>query len=129
MSDYLDTPLETSEQRALRMWSNYAKLKRMQAEKKKEEEAPPVPTEPEIAELIKGGVKADDGRFKTTKFERKFAKDLRGMLEKHKRRNVLLYRLSLVMEKRKLLWAKLKRLEALEAHKAQLGQPARDLFQ
>jgi hypothetical protein len=110
------------------MWSNYAKLKRMQDEKKKADEAPPVPTEPEIAELIKSGMKADDGRFKATKFERKFAKDLRGMLDKHKRRNILLYRLSLVVEKRRLLWAKLKRLEALEAHKGQLGQPKKDLF-
>jgi hypothetical protein len=130
MTDNLDKPLETAQQRAERMWSNYDLMKRFLEEKEKAEAAPPTSKEPAIGELISNDGRANDGRLKTVKLERKLAKDFRQMLEGHKRRNLLFYRLSLVLQLRRLKYAKLKRLEALAAHQDQYApQKRRDLFQ
>lgn len=133
--DDLDKPTESSEERAKRMWSNYALTKSFLEEQAKAQRAPPSPkTEPNIAELIKTErPKADT----VTKFQNRFVKDFKSMIAEHKRRNVALYRLSLLTQIRRLRRAKLKRLLALQAEReaAQLelaqkqAQPkARDLF-
>jgi hypothetical protein len=130
MSDNLDKPLETAKQRAERVWSNYDLMRRFLDDRKKAEDALPVPKEPAIGELINNDGKPD-GRTKAVKLERKWAKDFREMMESHKRRNILLYRLSLVLQLRRLKFEKLKRLEALAAHKAQYAGALqkKDLFQ
>jgi hypothetical protein len=81
---------ESAEQRALRMWSNYDLTKRFLEEvNKKESVSQPVKTEPEIGEVITTEKPRPDS---VSKFQRKFIKDFKSMLNEHKRRNVLLYR-------------------------------------
>src|SRR5580704_7624175 len=94
MKDLDDPRKETAEQRAIRMWSNYDLTKRFLEEVQKNEAIQkPTKTTPDIAEVIE----TDRPRAEAvTRFERKFIKDFKGMLEDHKKRNVALYRLALL---------------------------------
>ena len=78
------------------MWSNYDLTKRFLEEaQKKETIEKPAKTTPDIAEVIE----TERPRAETvTRFERKFIKDFKSMLETHKRRNVALYRLALLTQ-------------------------------
>jgi hypothetical protein len=107
--DFEDRPKESSEQRATRMWSNYDLTKRFLAEaQQKETIQRPIKTVPDIAEVIE----TERPRAETvTKFERRFIKDFRAMLEDHKRRNVALYRLTLLTRLQKLKAEMARRLE------------------
>jgi hypothetical protein len=109
--DDLDKPTESSEQRAARMWGNHDLTRRFLEEKRK---APPVPAPPKVVEVLTTErVKAEE----TTKFERKFIKDLRAMLDEHKRRNLLAYKLSLRAQIHRLKAAKLRKLQARAAQR------------
>jgi hypothetical protein len=118
----LDDPRkETAEQRAIRMWSNYDLTKRFLAEvQEKEAIQNPDKAIPDIGEVIE----TERPRAESvTRFERKFIKDFKAMLEDHKRRNVALYRLSLLTRIHKLKAERSRRLGALQT------QPQkRDLF-
>ena len=116
----LDKPKESAEQRAIRMWSNYDLTKRFLEEvQKKEAIQKPAKTTPDIAEVIE----TEHPRAEAvTRFERRFIKDFKAMLEDHKKRNVALYRLSLLTRIHRLKAEMAKRLEA------QPAQPKKDLF-
>jgi hypothetical protein len=115
-----DRPMETARKRAARKWANNALRKRYKEgtmpivavvdpdtidwDNEKihlKKEAPPQP-----ADVVKN----DDP--KANKFESKFIKDIRAMMEAHKLRNVELQLALIAEEKRKLLKEKLRRLEA-----------------
>jgi hypothetical protein len=108
----LDKPKESPEQRATRMWGNHDLTKRFLEEKMK---APPVlAPKPTIQVIENERLKAEE----TTKFERKFIKDLRVMLEGRTQRNLLEYRLALRARIKRLKFEKLKRLLAQREHGA-----------
>jgi hypothetical protein len=120
MKDLDDPRKESAEQKAARMWSNYDLTKRFLEEiQNKEAIQKPTKTTPDIAEVIE----TDRPRAEAvTRFERKFIKDFKAMLEDHKRRNVALYRLTLLTRIHRLKTERSKRLEALQT------QPKKDLF-
>jgi hypothetical protein len=117
----LDKPKESAEQRAIRMWSNYDLTKRFLEEVQKNEGIQkPTKTTPDIAEVIE----TDRPRAEAVaRFERRFIKDFKAMLEDHKRRNVALYRLALLTRIRRLKSEMARRLETLPAKPQK-----RDLF-
>jgi hypothetical protein len=115
-----DPPKEPASKRATRMWRNHALTRRIKEGKKLvpllvdpdcidydnrkvhlPKEAPPQP-----AEVIEN----DDPR--ANRFETKFIKDIRAMMNEHKAINVAWYRAVIYQQKRRLLLEKLKRLEA-----------------
>ena len=110
MKDLDDPRKETAEQRAIRMWSNYDLTKRFLEEaQKKEGIQKPAKTTPDIAEVIATERPKAEA---VTRFERKFIKDFKSMLEDHKRRNVALYRLTLLSRLHRLKAEMARRLEA-----------------
>ena len=120
MKDLDDPRKESAEQRAIRMWSNYDLTKRFLEEvKKKEVIQKPAKTTPDIAEVI---VTEHPRAQSVARFERKFIKDFKSMLEDHKRRNVALYRLTPLSRLHRLKAEMARRLEV------QKVQPKRDLF-
>jgi hypothetical protein len=72
--DDLDHPKETPEQRATRMWGNNDLTRRILEEKRK---PPPKPATKVLEVFSTERPKVEE----TMKFERKFLKDLRAMLE------------------------------------------------
>lgn len=117
--DDIEHPKESPEQRATRMWGNHDLTRRFLEEKRK-----PVPmsSKPDPIVITNGRIVPDV----TTKFERQFIKDLRGMLDEHTSRNLLRYQLALRSRIHRLKREKLKRLMA---HQAQLAQrKPKDLF-
>jgi hypothetical protein len=130
----LDPPGESSEQRAKRQWGNYDLTRRWREEVKNRQSAPQTTkTEPDIAEVITTDRPRAD---KVTRFQNSFVTDFKTMLAEHKRRNVALYRLSLLTHLRRLKREKLKRrLAELMAQQAQreaaqieAPKPKKDLF-
>jgi hypothetical protein len=112
--DDIERPKESPEQRATRMWGNNDFTRRFLEEKRK---APPRPATKVIEVHSTERPKADE----TTKFERKFIKDLRLMVEGHIRRNLLEYKRALRARTHRLKREKLKRLMA--QHGARHAQP------
>jgi hypothetical protein len=110
--DDLDKPKETPEQRARRKWGNNDIAKRFLAEKKAAKEIQLTEKkEPVIGKAIKTvRPKAEE----LTKFERRFIREIREMLEGHTKRNLLKYKLSLLMRREKLI-AEVKRRKDLIA--------------
>jgi hypothetical protein len=109
MKDLDDPRKESAEQKAIRMWSNYDLTKRFLAEvQEKEAIQKPAKATPDIAEVI---VTERPKAESVTRFERKFIKDFKAMLEDHKRRNVALYRLSLLSKLHRLKAETARRLE------------------
>ena len=128
MLKHIDDIRKSAKERAQRRWQNYATEKAFKAAREKANEdaaKEPKPIEPadvlEQDRLIKEA---------TTKFESKFIKDIRAMLDEHKGRNVALYALSIRVRHKRLLMEKLRRLEAREAQRVALQYPPRkkDLF-
>ena len=129
-----DSKGETPEQRAARRWRNKELSERFKKAKETGEGAedfltidgkkphinaqvPKPPKDPEIAEAIVN-VGRRDGRV--TRFESRFKKEIRTMLEGHARRNVEFYYAALQHRRYRLLKEKLRRLQA--------AQQPRDLF-
>jgi hypothetical protein len=117
----LDRPKEPASKRATRMWRNHALTKKIKEGKKLvplfvdpdcidyennkvhlPKEAPPQP-----AEVIE-----NEARPRVNRFESKFIKDIRAMMNEHKAINVAWYRAVIYQQKRRLLLEKLRRLEA-----------------
>ena len=116
----LDKPKESAEQRAIRMWSNYDLTKRFLEEIQRKETIQELQkSTSDIAEVI---VTEKPKAEAVTRFERKFIKDFKAMLEDHERRNVALYRLTLLTRIQRLKGEMARRLEAREQPKK------RDLF-
>ena len=120
--DFEDSLKEPAKDRATRRWRNYAIEKSIKAELAKP--APIAPKEIEPADVIEN--ERPDGRYSVTKHQTKFAKDIRAMLDEHTRRNLILYKLSIRAQRKRLLMEKLRRLEAREAQRVALQK--RDLF-
>jgi hypothetical protein len=125
LKDVDDKPREPARKKAERRWRNHDVEKRF-----KEEKAKPAPKEPkeiEIAEVIKT---EELKKGTLTRAQTKFAKYLRELMEEHKKRNEILYALSIRAQRKRLLLEKLRRLELREAQRvAQQNQGGRrDLF-
>jgi hypothetical protein len=117
LKDVDDKPIEPVRRKAERRWRNHDVEKRL-----KEERAKPTPKEPK--ELEVGDVFSrdkPDRRGSVIRSQTKFAKSIKGMLDDHKheneRKNVLMYVLSIRMQRYRLLKEKLRRLEAREAER------------
>ena len=137
MLKHIDDIRKSAKERAQRRWKNHAVEKAFKAERAK-----PVQSEPK--ELDPADVLEQDRLIKeaTTKFESKFIKDIRAMLDEHKGRNLALYALSIRVRHKRLLMEKLRRLEVREAQRVAASQypasqcaqqsrmvlPKRDLF-
>lgn len=112
MSD-LERPTETPEQRATRRWGNADLTRRFLEEKHKPK---PQPATKIIEVLSNERPKVDT----TTKFERKFLKDIKQMLDGHTQRNLMEYKRALrakihMLKKEKYRRLLKKRLEVLNA--------------
>jgi hypothetical protein len=119
---------EPAKERATRIWRNHAlsqRFKKMKETGKGEDEfffrdgkkpiiSAQVPKPPR-EELPKPADVLENPRPKVDKFERKFVKDIREMMEGHKQRNVALYVAAILHEKRRLMIEMIKRLEAQNA--------------
>jgi hypothetical protein len=116
--DFEDAPKEPARKRAERKWRNHDVEKRF-----KKERAKPAIKEPkdlEIAETIKNE-ELEKGAI--TKFETKFARFIKRLLDDHKQRNaqkkLILYAISIRAQRKRLLLEKLRRLEARQAQRIQ----------
>lgn len=108
------SPKEKARAKAKRLWNNTAVGK-----KQKEERAKPKLVDPDapprIAEVI-----INEGRLgsKVKRFETKFKREIREMIEGHQKLSLQIYVMSLEHRRRRLLAEKLKRLKAkIEAEK------------
>jgi hypothetical protein len=83
-------PKEPARRKAERKWRNNAVERALKEEKVKA--TPIAPKELEVGDVIEN----DRVIFEAvTQFQNKFANEIRGMLEGHTKRNILLYKLSL----------------------------------
>jgi hypothetical protein len=110
-------PMESSRRKATRKWRNHELERRV---KKERAESPlEEPKELEVGDVIENEKKVAEA---VTKFQTKFAKEIREMFDEHKRqnlRNLLLYRL----DQRNLLYKlKLEKLRRLQGQAAQRNQ-------
>lgn len=114
----VDKQLETPSQRAARRWHNHeiaSVWKEFQIEERERAAREAENQPPRVASVIEND-KIIEGRI--TKVQTKFAQEIRAMLEEHKRRNLLMYRLSLRM--------RIHRLK--EEVKRRRAEQKRDLF-
>ncbi len=105
-----DQPKEPLRSKAARMWKNNNVRKKI-AEERQSQKKPNPNDDPEITEvLINEGRR--DGRV--NRFENRFKRDLRAMMEGHAAQNLALYLKALEHRKVLLLREKLRRLKAAE---------------
>jgi hypothetical protein len=118
-----EPPKEPASDKARRKWHNATMRERFkEADQKKLKLIDnDLKKEPEIADVVE-----NEGRRHGTlsKFESAFIKEMRGMLEGHADKNLMIYAALVHNRKRKLLREKLRRLEARQAAQ----QKPRDLF-
>jgi hypothetical protein len=107
-------PKEPARRKAERKWRNNAVEKSLKEEKAKA--TPIAPNELEVGDVIENDRVVAEA---ATQFQTKFAKEIRSMLEGHTRRNILLYKLSIRYQIKRLKFEKLKRLEAKVAQRNQ----------
>ena len=99
---------KSSKERANRRWHNHQVERDFKAAKREAaESAAKKPKEVNPADVLEQAKLIKDG---TTRFQSKFMKEIRSLLEDHKERNVALYLYSLQIKKTKLLKEKLRRL-------------------
>jgi hypothetical protein len=110
-----DPRKEPAKSRAQRRWKNHAVEKAFKAAKQEADGEPP----DFRADLSPADVIEQEKLIKesTTKFESKFIKEIRSLFDEHKRRNLVLYALSIKAQRKRLLMEKLRRLEAREAQR------------
>jgi hypothetical protein len=133
MLKHIDDIRKSARERAQRRWKNHAVEKAFKAAQQEAARAPKEPKELEPADVLGQDRLIKEGG---TKFESKFIKEIRMMLDEHKGRSVALYALSIRVRHKRLLMEKLRRLEAREAQRAAASQypqqraplPKRDLF-
>jgi hypothetical protein len=125
MAKEIDNSKEPARKKAERRWRNHALVKKYKAGKlpfvavvnpddvdyEKQKVHLPKGHEPKIAETV-----TNDGRRDGSlrRFESRFIKEIRTMLEGHNQRNLMLYAASLQHQKYLLLKEKLRRLEAAQ---------------
>jgi hypothetical protein len=115
MLKHIDDIRKSAKERAQRRWQNYATEKAFKAAREKaNEDAAKEPKELEPADVLE---QERIIKEETTKFESKFIKEIRMMLDEHKGRSVALYALSIRVRHKRLLMEKLRRLEAREAQR------------
>jgi hypothetical protein len=121
-----DPRREAAKTRAQRRWKNYAVEKAFKAAKQEADGEP----HDFKADLSPADVIEQDKliRESTTKFESRFIKGIRSLFDEHKRRNLVLYALSIRAQRKRLLIEKLRRLEAREAQRLAAAPQKRDLF-
>ena len=140
MLKHIDDIRKSARERAQRRWKNHAVEKAFKAAQKEAANTPKGPKELDPADVLEQERIIKEA---TTKFESKFIKDIRTMLDEHKGRNLALYALSIHVRHKRLLMEKLRRLEAREAQRMAASQyppqsqcapqsrmvlPKRDLF-
>ena len=133
MLKHIDDIRKSARERAQRRWKNHAVEKAFKAARQEAASAPKEPKELEPADVLEQDRLIKEG---ATKFESKFIKEIRMMLDEHKGRSVALYALSIRVRHKRLLMEKLRRLEAREAQRVAASQypqqraplPKRDLF-
>jgi hypothetical protein len=124
MLKHVDDIRKSARERAQRRWQNYATEKAFKAAREKaNEEAAKEPKPIEPADVLEQERIIKEG---TTKFESKFIKEIRTMLNEYKGRSVALYALSIRVRHKRLLREKLRRLGAREAQRA--ARQKKDLF-
>lgn len=109
-------PREPARDKATRKWRNKDIQRRQKEEKAIAELAPQEPKELEVGDVIKNEKVVAEA---VTKFQTKFAQEIKAMLDHHTTRNILLYKLSIRHQLRRLKLEKLRRLEAKAAQQAQ----------
>jgi hypothetical protein len=105
MVKHLDGPKETAAKRAERRWRNHDIATKFKAKKAEAKAAPKEPKQPLLIETEKP---KNDILIRT---QERFKKEIRKMIDEHKRRNVEIYVALIAQEKRKLLKEKIRRLE------------------
>jgi hypothetical protein len=117
MAEDLDEPpKEPAIIKAKRRWGNHDLEKRVKEDIKAGRlKPPPIKAEPDIADVVTNDEKLVRGRI--IRAQTKFAKDIENMLKRHTLRNIYLYKQSLIYQKKRLLFAKLKLLEKREAER------------
>src|SRR5580704_1058958 len=96
-------PKEPARDKAIRKWRNHEVEKRVKEEKAKA--VPVAPKELEVGDVIENDKVVAEA---VTQFQTKFAQEIRSMLEGHTKRNILLYKLSIRHQIRRLKFEKLK---------------------
>lgn len=116
--DFEEHPKEPARNIAERKWRNHDIERRVREEVGRIEST--MAKELEVGDLIEN----DEPRAgAVTRAQTRFAKEIRGMLDEHKRRTTALYRLSLLTQLRRLKHERLRRkLMLLEARQAQREQ-------
>ena len=102
-----DPPKEPARVKAERRWTNSDVRKRLKAERAKPKQVDPNKP-PEIAETITNVGRRDGPR---NRFESKFLRDIRAMMEGHVINNLTIYAALIERRRRKLLAEKLRRLK------------------
>jgi hypothetical protein len=103
-------PKESARNKAERRWKN-AELRKQFKQAKQRPRLVDPNKEPEIAETITNEGKRDES---VQRFERRFLKDIRAMMEGHVNRNLAIYAATIELRRRKLLKEKLRRLQAAQ---------------
>ena len=119
MLKHLDDIRKSAKERAQRRWQNYATEKAFKAARQEAANKPAEPKPIEPADVIEQERIIKEG---ATKFESKFIKEIRMMLDEHKGRNLALYAVSIRARRYRLLKEKLRRLEAREAQRLAASQ-------
>jgi hypothetical protein len=117
MLKHVDDIRKSARDRAQRRWKNH----QVEKEFKKVQQEAADGAAKKTKELEPADVIEQDRIIKeaTTKFESKFLKEIRGMLDEHKKRNQLIYLLWAHARRKRLLMEKLRRLEARQAQRDQ----------
>jgi hypothetical protein len=119
MLKHIDDIRKSAKERAQRRWQNYATEKAFKAARQEAAQQAKEPKPIEPADVIEQDRLIKEG---ATKFESKFIKEIRMMLDEHKGRNLALYALSIRARRYRLLKEKLRRLEAREAQRLAASQ-------
>jgi hypothetical protein len=120
MLKHFDDIRKSAKERAQRRWQNYATERAFKAARQEAANKPAEPKPIEPADVIEQDRLIKEG---ATKFESKFIKEIRAMLDEHKGRNLALYALSIKARRYRLLKEKLTRLELREAQRACTSEP------
>ena len=107
-------PKEPARRKAERKWRNNAVERTLKEQKANA--TPIAPKELEVGDVIENDKLVAEAAIR---FQTKFAQEIRSMLRRHTLRNILLYKLSIRHRKKRLLFEKLKRLEAKVAQQNQ----------
>lgn len=113
-----DVPMEPAEKRATRKWGNNQLRQKIKASKVQA----PVVVDPNAPPEVASVIKTDRPKVKSvTRFENKFKKDMRAMMNQHKHDNIVLHRALIYQEKREILLELIRRREVSIAEREGAG--------